>query len=351
MALADSKTLKAMVEFRETTRGKSTLATTGGVCRFCGAPGATGLLPAKNVCSDCREHALNACSKTHSCGHLCNGIRGEVVCLPCLHGCGTSKGLRQDGDDMCMICFSEALSCAPAIQLSCGHVFHYHCCKTVLSRSWSGPRITFSFSLCPICKAPMEHIVLKELLEPIRVLLEDVKRKALMRLEYEGLHCAEAITAPGARFHGDPAGFAMERYAYYVCFKCKKAYYGGEVRCDIEAGPVDDYDPAELVCGACSDISRAQMCPKHGTDFLEYKCRYCCSVAVFFCFGTTHFCNACHDDFQRVANLPKQQLPRCPAGPKAKQLEGEECPLHIKHPPTGEEFALGCGVCRNTHTF
>ncbi|KAH9373289.1 hypothetical protein HPB48_005034 [Haemaphysalis longicornis] len=185
-----------------------------------------------------------------------------------------------------------------------------------------------------------------------------------------------------------------------------QAYYGGEVRCDIEAGPVDEYNPAELVCGGCSDISRAQMCPKHGTDFLEYKCRYCCSVAVFFCFGTTHFCNACHDDFQRVANLPKQQLPRCPAGksaappamcdrlrerwrpsspfptsrslvflrkikekqekervcqaflithhgtrPKAKQLEGEECPLHIKHPPTGEEFALGCGVCRNTHTF
>lgn len=38
-------------------------------------------------------------------------------------------------------------------------------------------------------------------------------------------------------------------------------------------------------------------------------------------------------------------------GPKAKQLEGEECPLHVKHPPTGEEFALGCGVCRNAHTF
>lgn len=56
------------------------------------------------------------------------------------------------------------------------------------------------------------------------------------------------------------------------------------------------------------------MCPKHGTDFLEYKCRYCCSVAVFFCFGTTHFCNACHDDFQRVTNIPKAELPHCPAG-------------------------------------
>ena len=57
-----------------------------------------------------------------------------------------------------------------------------------------------------------------------------------------------------------------------------------------------------------------QMCAKHGSDFLEYKCRYCCSVAVFFCFGTTHFCNACHDDFQRVTNLSKDGFPHCPAG-------------------------------------
>lgn len=93
------------------------------------------------------------------------------------------------------------------------------------------------------------------------------------------------------------------------------------------------------------------MCPKHGMDFLEYKCRYCCSVAVFFCFGTTHFCDTCHDDFQRLTNIPKMKLPKCPAGPKATQLMIEECPLHIVHPPTGEEFALGCGICRNFHTF
>lgn len=45
-----------------------------------------------------------------------------------------------------------------------------------------------------------------------------------MRLEYEGLHKSEAITTPGARFHNDPAGFAMNRYAYYVCYKCKKVH-------------------------------------------------------------------------------------------------------------------------------
>lgn len=161
------------------------------------------------------------------------------------------------------------------------------------------------------------------------------------RLKYEGV-----VKDTDSK---DVSNMAMDRYAYYVCFKCQKAYYGGEARCDAEIG--EKFNPEELVCGGCSDVARAQMCPKHGTDFLEYKCRYCCSVAVFFCFGSTHFCDTCHDDFQRLTNIVKSKLPQCPAGPKAKQLMGDECPLHIIHPPTGEEFALGCGVCRNAQTF
>ncbi|XP_073711045.1 E3 ubiquitin-protein ligase MYCBP2 isoform X21 [Misgurnus anguillicaudatus] len=352
MALADSKTMKAMVEFREHT-GKPA-SSSSDVCRFCGTRNGTELSAVGSVCSDqdCQEYAKLACSKTHPCGHPCGGVKNEEMCLPCLHGCDKSAAcLKQDADDMCMICFTEALSAAPAIQLDCSHVFHLQCTRRVLENRWLGPRITFGFMSCPICKNKINHSVLKDLLDPIRELYEDVRRKALMRLEYEGLHKSEAITMSGARFYNDPAGFAMNRYAYYVCFKCKKAYFGGEARCDAEAGQGDDYDPRELICGACSDVSRAQMCSKHGTDFLEYKCRYCCSVAVFFCFGTTHFCNACHDDFQRMTSVSKEDLPHCPAGPKGKQLEGSECPLHVVHPPTGEEFALGCGVCRNAHTF
>lgn len=399
MALADSRQLKAMVEFRgsspslsstnildqqqlmsrtsRTMSGGQSFPQSGtnmsgcplllsspsslllgplmtGICRFCGVTGNTGLLAIGNVCSEseCQEYSRAACTKTLPCGHVCGGVRDEESCLPCLHGCDPqSSNLKQDADDMCMICFTEALSAAPAIGLKCGHVFHLHCCQAIISKRWPGPRITFTFSLCPICKHCIDHPMLEELLKPVRSLFEDVKKKAGMRLEYEGLHRSDAITSPGGRFFNDPAGYAMERYAYYVCSKCSKAYYGGEARCDAEAGIGDDYDPNELVCGGCSDVSRAQMCPKHGTDFLEYKCRYCCSVAVFFCFGTTHFCNPCHDDFQRVTNVPKKDLPKCPVGPRARQLEGSECPLHVVHPPTGEEFALGCGVCRNAHTF
>uniref|UniRef100_A0A2K6FCE5 E3 ubiquitin-protein ligase MYCBP2 n=1 Tax=Propithecus coquereli TaxID=379532 RepID=A0A2K6FCE5_PROCO len=260
MALADSKTMKAMVEFREHT-GKPTTSSSE-ACRFCGSRSGTELSAVGSVCSDadCQEYAKIACSKTHPCGHPCGGVKNEEHCLPCLHGCDKSATtLKQDADDMCMICFTEALSAAPAIQLDCSHVFHLQCCRRVLENRWLGPRITFGFISCPICKNKINHIVLKDLLDPIKELYEDVRRKALMRLEYEGLHKSEAITTPGVRFYNDPAGYAMNRYAYYVCYKCRKAYFGGEARCDAEAGQGDDYDPRELICGACSDVSRAQV--------------------------------------------------------------------------------------------
>ena len=65
----------------------------------------------------------------------------------------------------------------------------------------------------------MSHWTLEELLAPIRQLYEEVKRKALMRLEYEG--CALPGGARGKALP-DPATYAMERYAYYVCHKCGK---------------------------------------------------------------------------------------------------------------------------------
>lgn len=65
-----------------------------------------------------QEYSREACVQTHECGHLCGGLKGEAECLPCLHGCSNSHSLKQDADDMCMICFSEALSAAPAIQVN-----------------------------------------------------------------------------------------------------------------------------------------------------------------------------------------------------------------------------------------
>ena len=67
-----------------------------------------------------QEHWRNACTKLLSCGHWCGGVRGETECLPCLQHCARDVQLKQDADDMCMICFTEALSAAPSIQVNKG---------------------------------------------------------------------------------------------------------------------------------------------------------------------------------------------------------------------------------------
>src|SRR4051794_32546815 len=109
----------------------------------------------------------------------------------------------------------------------------------------------------------------QDVLEPKLELLRAVQYKAKLRLEYEGLDKCAEITTKGLPFFQDPIGFAMHKFAYYQCFKCKKPYYGGDQQCAV-AGPVN-FDPSELICGACSPVA-AQDCPKHGKDFLEFKC-------------------------------------------------------------------------------
>jgi RCR-type E3 ubiquitin transferase len=52
-----------------------------------------------------------------------------------------------------------------------------------------------------------------------------------MRLRYEGLEKCEEISDEGSQFFEDPAGYAMDRYAYYTCFKCEKPYFGGLYSC------------------------------------------------------------------------------------------------------------------------
>ncbi|KAE8626018.1 hypothetical protein XENTR_v10006480 [Xenopus tropicalis] len=274
MALADSKTMKAMVEFREQT-GKPA-SSSSETCRFCGSRNGTELSAVGSVCSDsdCQEYAKTACSKTHSCGHPCGGVKNEDHCLPCLHGCDkNATSLKQDADDMCMICFTEALSAAPAIQLDCSHVFHMQCCRRVLENRWLGPRITFGFMSCPICKNKINHTVLKDLLDPIKELYEDVRRKALMRLEYEGLHKSDAITTPGVRFYNDPASYAMNRYAYYVCYKCKKVLCIFNVQADMnirynlkeapnsyQEHPPPQSNPGPLAHCVCSEQTCRCLC-------------------------------------------------------------------------------------------
>ena len=86
----------------------------------------------------------------------------------------------------------------------------------------------------------------------------------------------------------------MAIYAYFLCYKCQKPYYGGKRSCAEAMAPRDEkYDPKELMCAACCPINTTN-CPRHGKEYVSFKCRFCCSVAQWFCWGNTHFCDSCH---------------------------------------------------------
>mgnify|MGYP006089169225 CR=1 FL=1 len=167
------------------------------------------------------------------------------------------------------------------------------------------------------------------------------------RAKFEDLHKHERVVKKGIddRFYGKLQAFALHKLSYYECFKCSDPYFGGMKDCEAGQDGYQTFKKEELVCGKCSAVSVGggiKNCKKHGTDFIEFKCKFCCSVSQWFCWGNTHFCEPCHKkqcggDY--VSRKTKDQLPKCPGK--------EKCPLKIKHPPNGEEYAIGCSLCRN----
>jgi E3 ubiquitin-protein ligase MYCBP2 len=73
----------------------------------------------------------------------------------------------------------------------------------------------------------------------------------------------------------------MFKLAYYMCFKCTKPYFGGMKDCLVNANEKVAFNPEELVCGVCvaESLGGEANCKTHGNDYIEYKCRFCCSIA------------------------------------------------------------------------
>ena len=116
------------------------------------------------------------------------------------------------------------------------------------------------------------------------------------RAKFEDLHKDPRLKNKDDAYYNDLQGYAMKRLSYYQCFKCNEPYFGGMKACEA----VNDYNnfkKEELVCGKCAAVSVGggiKNCKIHGMEFIEYKCKFCCSIAQWFCWGNTHFCEACH---------------------------------------------------------
>ncbi|KAF2070852.1 hypothetical protein CYY_007838 [Polysphondylium violaceum] len=296
-------------------------------CRYCKTP----LLYSGNgngcANEECKRLKAKSCKKKLECGHPCMGIRNELECLPCIHPDCKQSNTNQKMNDYCNICWTDDLESAPSIQLDCGHIFHYHCCKNIISKRWSSSRISFGFLKCSLCSQNMSHPSLEKYIKPINDLYDIVQSKGLQRLSHFGPEKGVDLNDTKSKWFNNKESYVMERFSYFMCFKCKNPYFGGEKACGENTV---DFKVEDLICGGCSSNGN-ETCKIHGKEYIEYKCKYCCNISIFFCWGKTHFCDDCHKKVNEVARTPKSALPRC----KCK----------VKH-EEGEEYCFGCSLCR-----
>jgi len=77
---------------------------------------------------------------------------------------------------------------------------------------------------------------------------EDVIRKALVRYDYEG--------GAGDLDEQSRVSYVLQNYAYYQCYKCQKAYYGGNVQCQVSSFAVEYTFPIPIAISLVGDAAR-----------------------------------------------------------------------------------------------
>jgi hypothetical protein len=281
----------------------------------------------------------------------------------------------QCAEDFCNICWVDPLCGAPTLQLGCGHLFHLACAQRRVHERWGNARVTFAFTGCPLCHVPMEHPALsRACCARSAKLREQIERMAMQRLVHEGLERDPDIV--DGRFKGDRARLCdgALRLLRVLSLQAALLWRPGGVRgrAGRERGGSVRSEAARvrLVCqrrrggGGGGETN----CAVHGNDFIEYKCKFCCSVATWFCWGTTHLCTECHKtQGAEFTGGPKHDASADRATARAlcqfdvtawrrphqvasaEQVSAGDCePSSPTAPPS---CRLGCQLCRQVKEF
>lgn len=205
----------------------------------------------------------------------------------------------------------EELHQAPCITLRCGHTFHFHCIKALVEAGWQQSRIEFTHLECPVCRLSMvempgvllggkpslEELILhwqerksknqvelpasieclREVLQPQLQIQCNVVLKALDQTKKDDLHKDSAVMDPSGRYYKDILGHALHHCIFKLCTLCDNVFFAGAYEC----APADEAESREDVkCTGCAVPHLNRVCPEHGTDYIQWKCRsdkeHCC---------------------------------------------------------------------------
>ena len=300
---------------------------------------------------------MQNCRFELNCGHQCMGVAGDDKnCLPCLK-VECRKGNQMTEQDECGICM-EVLGAAPCIKVCKRHVFHAECIAQLIHQGEPTAKMAFNFLNCPTCKQEMtidRNIpVIGEMFEFHMQRKMRVMEMAVKEAKVAGLEKDQRLCDPFDPFYNNLGGLAMALCTFYECHNCKDPYFGGMVTCAeaINLNEQGEGKREHMLCRGCRNKALGfgvAFCEVegHGDAYIDYKCRFCCEVAVFFCFGGTPFCQGCHNKLER-GELDLEQDPR--EAKCTKKDKTGRCHLGIEdHAAAAEQpiVALGCGLCRS----
>lgn len=240
----------------------------------------------------------------------------------------TLNALNVKESEVCCIC----LEANDDTCLDCGHSLHLSCLAAQLEAKWNGPRITFAYVRCPLCRIDMSCNSTPEvakLMKPHIALRDRVFQLCASRALLDGSMEAPALEQQAV----------LDAMTAFECGRCREIFCGGKAECgDTE------YDASSLRCQACAwrDAGSTMKCNEHGPNFAVYKCDSCCSVATFDCSGR-HYCDRCH----------ARPSDGCMERPTCRGRPCDKCPLDTPHPenrPRGSTaakhgFIVGCTKC------
>eukprot|EP01096_Ripella_sp_DP13-Kostka_P008906 TRINITY_DN334_c2_g1_i2.p1 TRINITY_DN334_c2_g1~~TRINITY_DN334_c2_g1_i2.p1 ORF type:complete len:576 (-),score=233.13 TRINITY_DN334_c2_g1_i2:131-1768(-) len=311
-------------------------------CRFCD----NNTLSVENAhpcCpkAECQGKRANACIHKCACGKICTLEKSHTSSCSCLTAdCSEKKESDPCREDLCSICFTDSLYQDTILRSGCGHYFHSTCLSKWVQNRWSGNIVSLGWTDCPLCHQEMgnpvssgrHHVLFRDAVEFRKEVVQRCKALAKSESELEAMMVEQKMELD------DFWKVVNEKVNFFDCHKCHSLYYGGKKDCG-QRDEINLLPASEFVCEGC------RGCPKHGLEHTAFKCRHCCSVATWFCFGHTHFCEPCHSRAWELHS--SQNYNRLLTTPVPCKGPGS-CPFDGKHPPNGQEFQIGgCRLCED----
>jgi E3 ubiquitin-protein ligase MYCBP2 len=132
------------------------------------------------------------------------------------------------------------------------------------------------------------------------------------------------VQNPASEYFQRPYHFARDKFLFCRCAACRSIFFGGRLACHEDGDA-----PTEYICNACQGL----RCARHGDGGMIFKCFFCCNPAEWLCFGTTHFCEECHNAYMERRLVPALCNGKC---------------AFPGHPPNGTTRKFGfCAHCRS----